>query len=221
MGIVFAGVINTGMNSCWTLIHLGSNPSWKQRAIDECKALVANHTNTLSSDPLHKRLSAIPLDAWENELPALDLIIRETLRMTLVGSALRRNVHQDITVDDVIIKRGEFMTYQIADTHMNPDIYTEPTRFDPDRYLEGREEDRKETFAYIGWGVGRHPCAGMKIAKLEIKLVLAFVLLGFEYELVDGSGKYPKALPVPDRNDLQQARPLGDPCYLKFKRVME
>jgi sterol 14-demethylase len=42
----------------------------------------------------------------------------------------------------------------------------------------------------------------MKIAKLEIKLVLALMLLGYDYELVNGSGKYPDILPSPDRNDL-------------------
>jgi len=54
---------------------------------------------------------------------------------------------------------------------------------------------------------GRHPCAGTKIAILEIKLILALMLLGYEYELVDGSGKYPGALPLPDRNDLHMV------CY--------
>lgn len=44
----------------------------------------------------------------------------------------------------------------------------------------------------------------MKVAKLEIKLILALLLLEFDYKLVDDSGKYPRALPVPDRNDLQQ-----------------
>lgn len=47
----------------------------------------------------------------------------------------------------------------------------------------------------------------MKIAKLEIKLILAMILLGFEYDLVDDKGKYPKALPKPDRNDIQQVGP--------------
>ena len=44
----------------------------------------------------------------------------------------------------------------------------------------------------------------MKIAKLEIKLVLAMILLGYEYELVDGNGNHPNAIPQPDRNDLHQ-----------------
>ena len=44
----------------------------------------------------------------------------------------------------------------------------------------------------------------MKIAKLEIKLILALFLLQFDYKLVDKSGKTPKSLPVQDRNDIQQ-----------------
>jgi len=41
----------------------------------------------------------------------------------------------------------------------------------------------------------------MKIAKLEMKLILALMLLGYDYELVNESGKYPDVLPEPDRND--------------------
>ena len=41
----------------------------------------------------------------------------------------------------------------------------------------------------------------MKIAKLEIKLVLALILLGYNYDLVNESGKYPDILPEIDRND--------------------
>ena len=48
----------------------------------------------------------------------------------------------------------------------------------------------------------------MRIAKLEIKLILAMILLGYEYELVDGNGNYPKVLPSQDRNDLMRVSPL-------------
>ena len=61
----------------------------------------------------------------------------------------------------------------------------------------------------------------MKVAKLEIKAILAFMLAGFEFEVVDKFGKRPLVLPKPDRNDVQQARPLGEPCYLQFKRTVQ
>ena len=41
-----------------------------------------------------------------------------------------------------------------------------------------------------------------RIAKLEIKLILATILLGYEYELVDGNDDYSKALPEQNRNAL-------------------
>jgi sterol 14-demethylase len=172
MGFIFSAVINTGvtgklypfdhscvlsssiMKACWALLNLAANPNWKERLTKEYRALVANHTNTLSTEPLHKRLASIPLNIWEDELPSVDLLIRETLRFTMIGPALRRNVQKDVPVDGVIIKRGDFVVYSMNEAHMNPDIYSNPTSFDPDRYLEGREEDKKETFSHTGWGAG-------------------------------------------------------------------
>jgi cytochrome P450 len=173
MAIIFAGVVNTGITGecvpstthafffnstflkvCWALFKLGANPKWKERVVKEYNTLVANHTNTLATEPIHKRLALIPLNAWEDELPSVDLVIRETLRLTMYGPLLRRNVQKDIVVDGVTIKCGDFMAYPTFEPHMNPDIYSNPNTFDPDRYLEGREEDKKETFAYVAWGAG-------------------------------------------------------------------
>jgi cytochrome P450 len=44
----------------------------------------------------------------------------------------------------------------------------------------------------------------MKFAKLEIKMILALILSRYEYKLVDTSGKPPKQLPQPNRNDIHQ-----------------
>ncbi|KII87907.1 hypothetical protein PLICRDRAFT_42425 [Plicaturopsis crispa FD-325 SS-3] len=221
LGVVFAGVINTGINSCWVLIFLAAHPEWKARATAEVNALVSTHTNTTGSDPLHKRLAAIPMSAWEEEMPVIELIIRETLRLIINGTLLRRNVAQPLEIDGKIIDKAAFLAYNTSDVHLNSDIYSDPLTFDPSRFNPGREEDKKGTFTYLAWGAGRHPCAGMKVAKLEMKMILALFLAGYEYDLVDESGKFPKTLPQPNRNDLQQARPLGDPCYLQFKRVVE
>jgi len=183
--------------------------------------LVDKYTNSTFSDSLHERLSIIPLNAWEEELPSLEAIIRETLRISGSGIFLRRNIANDIQIGDATLRRGDFLAYQSAEVNLNPDIYTDPMTFDPDRYGPGREEG-KEPFGYLSWGagmyfttsnaviflsfmsLGRHPCLGMKIAKLEIKLILAMILLGYEYEIVDGNGNYPKEVPSQDRNDLLQ-----------------
>ena len=84
----------------------------------------------------------------------MDLVIRETVRLIMCGSAIRRNIGRDIEIEGVTIRTGQFATYSLADAHLNPSIYANPNDFDPERYLPGREEDKKEAFAYIGWGAG-------------------------------------------------------------------
>ena len=122
------------------------------------------YTDTTSSDPLHTRLSTIPLNAWEEELPSLEAIIRETVRISISATLFRRNIGKDIQIGEATIRRGDFLAYQSAEVNLNPDIYTNPMTFDPDRYGPGREEDRKETFGYLSWGAGNYLTATSNVA---------------------------------------------------------
>lgn len=90
-------------------------------------------------------------------MPVLDLVIRETLRLSANGVSLRRNVLQDVFISGGLVKRGEFVAYPFADVHLNPEIYSRPNEFDPSRFSVGREEDKKGTFSYLGWGAGAFP----------------------------------------------------------------
>jgi hypothetical protein len=52
--------------------------------------------------------------------------------------------------------------------------------------------------------VGRHPCAGMKMAKLELKMIVAMFVVGYEYDVVDSEGRISTKVPVPNYNEQQQ-----------------
>ncbi|KAJ7131552.1 cytochrome P450 [Mycena crocata] len=216
--VIFAGVINTAVNACWAVLYVNTNPEWKAKATAEIRALLVKHSSG-STDALHTRLASIPLTVWEEETPVIDAVLRETLRLVMGGVALRRNLApSELSVGSESLARGEFLAYSLADVHLDPSIYPDPQRFDPGRYDAGREEDKRAPYGYLGWGAGRHPCAGMKIAKLEMKLVLAMFLAGFEYQIVDLAGKPLSAVPQIDRNDILMPRPLK-PCNIKFKRT--
>jgi cytochrome P450 len=144
----------TRLAACWVLLQLAANPSWKEKVKAEVESLIDLHTNPTSTEPLHKRLSAIPVTAWEDSMPVLDAVQRETLRLINTGTALRRNVIEDLNVDGKAVEKGAFLAYSIADVHLNPDIYRDPLRFDPERFGEGRAEDKKRSMAFLGWGAG-------------------------------------------------------------------
>jgi len=61
----------------------------------------------------------------------------------------------------------------------------------------------------------------MKVAKLEMKLILVMVLAKYEFDLVDKNGKFPDPLPVPNRNSIHQVFPLGATCYFDLKRIVQ
>lgn len=96
----------------------------------------------------------IPLSAWEEELPSAELVLRETIRLLINLGIPRRNTRHSVAIDGVTIEKGDFVMYSAAEVHLNPDIYPYPTTFDPERYVPGREEDKKQGLAYLGWGAG-------------------------------------------------------------------
>jgi cytochrome P450 len=56
------------------------------------------------------QLSSLPLEAWENEFPFLDMCLKETIRLHLHGVLLRRNISEtDIKIGDEVIPAGAFV----------------------------------------------------------------------------------------------------------------
>ncbi|KIM37016.1 hypothetical protein M413DRAFT_423833 [Hebeloma cylindrosporum] len=118
---------NDVQSACWSLLYLAANPIWREKVSAEFKALLQKHTDTSSSEPLHKRLGMIPVSAWEEELPSADLVVRETIRLLLNLGIPRRNTQRRVTIDGVTIEKGDFVMYSAAKVHLNPDIYPNPT----------------------------------------------------------------------------------------------
>jgi len=188
------------------LIDLAIHPEWREKCKEEIRDLFFRHLgDTLSSAPLSEKLRAIPISAWEDELPVLEACTRESQRITINGAAIRRNLWGEIKIGKQVVKRGDFLTYSLGDVHLDPECYPEPYKYDPGRWLRP-DPVPNVPYPFLGWGVGRHPCTGMRVAKLEMKLILAMFLTRYEFDLVDKDGKFPNPLPVPNRNDIHQVR---------------
>jgi cytochrome P450 len=206
---------------------------WRAKATAEVQGLLsAVPPGTESScASLSAHLSTIPLQVWEADTPVLDALIRETLRVAQSHAALRLNLGPEVHVNGKAIPTGAYVVYPFSDVHLDPELYPDPWKFDPSR------AEPKAAFGYVGWGGGMYPCSpltdvlanntvvgktvclGTRLAKVELKLITAMILLGFHFGVVDKSGKPCDSLPKPNWNDLLLCRPPKDSCFINYKRT--
>lgn len=106
IGALFAGQLNASINAAWIACYLALNPEWMTKVREEV-ATVANRYNPKSTAPLVDQLSNIPVEAWETEFETIDLCLRDSIRLQLLGSAFRRNLSgKDIALGDQVIPNG-------------------------------------------------------------------------------------------------------------------
>jgi cytochrome P450 len=67
--------------------------------------------------------------------------------------------------------------------HRLPELWTEPDKFDPERFAEPRAEHKKHRYAYAPFGGGAHKCIGMVFGQLEIKTIVHRLLRRYRLEL--------------------------------------
>ncbi|KAK4082323.1 uncharacterized protein Triagg1_2135 [Trichoderma aggressivum f. europaeum] len=220
IGALFAGLINTGVQSAWILCYLAHDPVWYAKVRAEVDAAVEKYRTSDDQAPVDV-LAGLSLEAWESEFPCIDFGVRDSIRLNLMGASIRQNTSgRDIVLGDtgVVVPNQAFAVYHVSDVHMDESTYKDPLKWDPGRYFPDRGEDKKRQHGYIGWGTGLHPCLGMRIAKLELFVSTATFFAMFDFKAVDKNGN-PAMGPLPsyDSNALVAKRMI-DTVYFKCDR---
>jgi cytochrome P450 family 4 len=119
------------------------------------------------------------------ELKYTERCLKEVLRLYPSVPFIGRVLGEDMTTSTGhLLKAGTNMHLHIYDVHHNPEIYPDPEKFDPDRFLPENCQNR-HNFAYVPFSAGPRNCIGQKFAMLELKAVLCGVLAEFVLEPVD------------------------------------
>ncbi|EXU99416.1 cytochrome P450 [Metarhizium robertsii] len=218
--ILSSGITTEGCSASWLTVFLAHSPEWQAKCRAEVHGVIAQKRGT-SSQSADSILGKLSLEEWEGSFPVIMAAIRETVRLAMPGAMVRKNASGSavsIGQTSEVIPDGAYACFLIDNVHMDPGLYPDPYGFNPERYLvrkSGLEEPEPHT--YVGWGSGRHLCPGMRLAKLEISMVIAHLLAHFEFEPSDGKGcKLREPLPLVDRNEYRLKKPKGT-VYIRYR----
>ena len=92
--------------------------------------------------------------------------VEEMLRYVAPVQLTGRVALEPIDIDGAVIEPGEFVMLLIGSANRDPDVFSEPERFDL-----GRTDNN-----HLGFGFGIHHCLGAPLARLEAQVALSALL---------------------------------------------
>uniref|UniRef100_F1L055 Cytochrome P450 3A24 n=1 Tax=Ascaris suum TaxID=6253 RepID=F1L055_ASCSU len=116
------------------------------------------------------------------KMPYLEQVMNETLRMYPPVPRNDRKCESDITVGGVKIEKGTFVYLPTYAIHYNEHFYPNPEKFDPERFSRSEKANR-DPVAFAPFGIGPRNCIGLRLAQMEIRLILAHLLRSFKFSV--------------------------------------
>jgi len=164
MTLMLAGHETTATAIAWSLYWAHRQP--------EVKAKLRSEIASLGADPEPMAIA---------RLPYLNAVCQETFRIYPVAMlTFPRVVQKPIELIGYKLEPGQVVMGCIYLLHQREDVYPQPDRFKPERFLE-REYSSSEFFPFGG---GKRRCIGEALAQLEMKLVLATIVANYDLELI-------------------------------------
>lgn len=166
-----AGHETSAVALTWALWCLAQHPEVRARVVAEVDAVLGDRPPT-------------PADLAK--LGYLGQVFHESMRVIPpVWSGARNVVEADTLGAGFPVAPGDRVLNVIFLTHMHPEFWPEPERFDPERFRPEASAARHK-FAYMPFSEGPRKCVGIHFATMEALLVLTRMLQRGELQVAEG-----------------------------------
>ncbi|XP_076317892.1 cytochrome P450 4V2-like isoform X2 [Tachypleus tridentatus] len=160
---MFAGHDTTAAGISWTLYLIGQDEHVQEKLHEELYTIFGNDTER----PITK-----------DDVRKMSYLERESQRLYPPAPFIARSIKEDIDVNGRTIPVGSTCMIFIYMLHRDPEVFQNPEKFDPDRFLPENSLWR-HPFSFIPFSAGPRNCIGQKFAMIEEKIVIANLLRHF------------------------------------------
>ncbi|XP_016939348.1 cytochrome P450 4g1 [Drosophila suzukii] len=166
--IMFEGHDTTSAGSSFALCMMGIHKDIQAKVFAEQKAIFGD--NMLRDCTFADTM----------EMKYLERVILETLRLYPPVPLIARRLDYDLKLASgpYTVPKGTTVIVLQYCVHRRPDIYPNPTKFDPDNFLPERMANR-HYYSFIPFSAGPRSCVGRKYAMLKLKVLLSTIVRNY------------------------------------------
>ncbi|CAN6216194.1 unnamed protein product [Urochloa humidicola] len=169
---LFIAGLDTSSNTIeWAMAELLQNPRTMRTLKEELRTVLGSKAQVEDSDI--------------DKLPYLRAVIKETLRLHSVVPLMCYRAEATVAVKGYTIPEGSNVLVNAWAVHHDADVWTEPHKFMPERFLEKGVEFFGRNFEFIPFGSGRHICLGLPLANRMLHAMLGSLVHQFEWNLTE------------------------------------
>ncbi|XP_015189800.1 PREDICTED: cytochrome P450 4C1-like isoform X2 [Polistes dominula] len=167
---IFAGSDTAAGTLTFLFLILASFPEVQNKVYKELYDMYGSSNQ--NDDP-------ITYDDTKN-MKYLERVIKETLRLFPPAPIVSRKMQKDTKVNDnIVVPKNTALFFSIYTLHRKDKYWTDPLRFNPDRFLPGNYDPK----CFIPFGFGKRGCIGKFFAMAQMKTIVASLLRKFTVEI--------------------------------------
>jgi len=192
IGVLMGGQHTSAATSAWILLHLGQKPEYQDMLYEEQQRVLQGAELTYED---------------LQEMPLLNAVIRETLRLHSPLHSIFRRVMRPLEVPGTkyTVPVGHHVMVSPGYAHTNDEWFKEASTFYPERWLDAEDVEKatqrtpSETIDYgfgavtkgakspfLPFGAGRHRCIGEQFAMMQLGTILSTFVKNIKWTLPKG-----------------------------------
>jgi cytochrome P450 len=136
-----------------------------------------------------------------DKMTYLTQVVMEVKRLCQILPVIFGCARKTFTVQGYTVPEGWMLLWGLRSTHLDPAVYRDPRRFDPDRFSKERAEHRSHEFAFVPHGGGPatgHKCPGTDYATYFMKAFLVSFLRHYDWRLSSSKMEYGYRITPPE-----------------------
>ncbi|KAI6661529.1 Cytochrome P450 4B1-like [Oopsacas minuta] len=166
-----AGFETTTCGISFLMYCLCRHPEWQEKCREEIMEVLGD-SETIAFEDI-------------NKFECLNMCLKESLRLYSPATLVQRIVDKPVQMDGYTLKKGTPIDIGIQSVHMNPTVWQEPSKFDPNRFSKENMEG-KHPYSFIPFSAGARNCIGQHFALAEMKVLSIKLLRSYEFSLEPG-----------------------------------